>query len=528
MRLILEELKSRIDRREVGTGIIDVSTIESIVADLSTNEEDLAQESLQLFDAFHSPKLYYDEKLHQYKVLDDPKIKVLAPMESRATMYRERLVLTQQRLLRSDLFTLRSRKGQGRVDSDELSTVESLLGSSGSKILLGFLTQPEEGQWYLEDLTGSIRLDLSQAQTYPLLYTEGSIVVAQGARSHLNTFVVQVMGLPPAEDRETTLKALNMVDTFSSHAQQQSQHHLQMQHLEEETDQLVVILADMHLDKPLVLEKFLTVLQGFDGTNCFPLYVLMGSFLSQPLYYASGGKTAISNAFQALADTIAQVPGQRDNAKFLLVPGPLDAGSNVALPRRGLPAALTAPLTETLAHVSFGSNPCRLRCFTQELVLYRNDLIRKMQRHLVVPMVLPHQNEMDKDEREEETEIGQRIEDHQRALSQTLSQPHAKVPSTPTSTQQEIPDTMEQLVESLLDQAHLCPLPAVAAPVHWEMDHVLRLVPLPHLLVLADHTDQFSYEYKGCRTINPGTFSSDFSFIVYYLASKEVQFSRVP
>lgn len=48
--------------------VIDVKTIESIVADLSANEEDLVHESLQVIDAFNSPKLYFDEKNKSFKV----------------------------------------------------------------------------------------------------------------------------------------------------------------------------------------------------------------------------------------------------------------------------------------------------------------------------------------------------------------------------------------------------------------------------------------------------------------------------
>ena len=162
-----------------------------------------------------------------------------------------------------------------------------------------------------------------------------------------------------------------------------------------------------------------------------------------------------------------------------------------------------------MRHVTFASNPCRVRYFTQEIVLFREDLLKKMQRHLAVPL--------------------------------TLDDPSA-------------PDITEQLVETLLDQAHLCPLPLHAKPVYWELDYTLRLFPLPHLvsglgcnascfpaylrprnyclsgmhlshsflfysyfinapqlpltssqqLVLADHVDHFNHSYRGCNTVNPG------------------------
>jgi hypothetical protein len=42
----------------------------------------------------------------------------------------------------------------------QLSTVESLLGSSGSKCILGFLSNRGIKKYFLEDLTGSVKLDL--------------------------------------------------------------------------------------------------------------------------------------------------------------------------------------------------------------------------------------------------------------------------------------------------------------------------------------------------------------------------------
>ena len=125
------------------------------------------------------------------------------------------------------------------------------------------------------------------------------------------------------------------------------------------------------------------------------------------------------------------------NFRSVFPPGPLDAGTSVALPRRPIPEQYTKSLRQRVRHVTFASNPCRVRYFTQEIVLFREDLLKKMQRHLAVPLIL----------------------------------------DDPT-----VPDITVQLVESLLDQAHLCPLPLHAKPVYWELDYALRLFPLPHLV----------------------------------------------
>ena len=46
------------------------------------------------------------------------------------------------------------------ISQNEISTIESLLGSTDVKVLFGMLTQPEEGAWYLEDLVSLIKLGL--------------------------------------------------------------------------------------------------------------------------------------------------------------------------------------------------------------------------------------------------------------------------------------------------------------------------------------------------------------------------------
>jgi hypothetical protein len=53
----------------------------------------------------------------------------------------------------------------------------------------------------------------------------------------------------------------------------------------------------------------------------------------------------------------------------------------------------------------------------------------------------------------------------------------------PLSTSEDAPDITNQIVQSILDQAHLCPLPASSRPVYWQLDHAMRLFPVPHLVI---------------------------------------------
>ena len=80
----------------------------------------------------------------------------------------------------------------------------------------------------------------------------------------------------------------------------------------------------------------------------------------------------------------------------------------------------------------------------------------------------------------------------------------------------------EQLVQSVLDQAHLVPLPAGVAPTLAEHDHALRLYPLPSALVLADRCEPYRMTYEGCHVLNPGRFVGHaFQFAAYTPARGE-------
>ncbi len=125
--------------------------------------------------------------------------------------------------------------------------------------------------------------------------------------------------------------------------------------------------------------------------------------------------------------------------------------SSVALPRRRIPPSFVQSLEQRIGHIAFGSNPFRVRYFTQEIVFFRDDLLKKMQR----------------------------------CTANTISNPISLgIPTDGRIATADMElDATEQLVQSLLEQAHLCPLPSQTRPVVWNLDHALRLFPLPHLVI---------------------------------------------
>jgi DNA polymerase epsilon subunit 2 len=87
--------------------------------------------------------------------------------------------------------------------------------------------------------------------------------------------------------------------------------------------------------------------------------------------------------FDALADLIAAYPLISRSTHFLFVPGPLDITINTTLPRSPLLSSLVGRLKTKVPKAHFGTNPCRIKFFDQEIVIFREDLMARMLRNVV-------------------------------------------------------------------------------------------------------------------------------------------------
>ena len=69
----------------------------------------------------------------------------------------------------------------------------------------------------------------------------------------------------------------------------------------------------------------------------------------------------------------------------MLVPGPADGGLGGLLPRPALPAALVRDLKAQCPAVVLASNPARMRWGSQTVMLFRCDLLARLQAHSLLP-----------------------------------------------------------------------------------------------------------------------------------------------
>jgi len=439
-----------------------------------------------MVDAFSLPRFSF-HPVRKVMVRDEHKRPLHAQAKNKGEFLRDRLQLLLQRTLRDEMFAPPPVRNASHARSHaELTPIESLIGSSGRKYVCGMLSEVVEGRWYLEDLGGSVELDLANisAQTAGLI-TECCVVLASG-RLEDGLFVVEELVFPTSESRAQTLQQFPQLDSFGLEIKGSDGplgDALRVaEGLRNAVNDMVVVVSDLYLDKPQVMARLGEMLSGLEAA-CPPLFVFMGNFTSKPMPARPGDHKKLKSYFDALADLIAKFPALCKSSRFVFVPGPNDPGVGNVLPRPPLPQTFTAKIRSKVPMAEFTSNPGRVLFYNQEFVFFRDDLTQKMRRNCILPPA-PGPD-------------GQRLKD------------------------------AEHLVRTLFDQAHLCPLPPITRPVYWNYDHALRLYPLPHVVFLGDTVDQFDYNWDGCLCVNPSSFAHDYSFVVYQPASMKVEFSRV-
>lgn len=465
-------------------------------------------------------------------------------------MHTERYGLLKASVLRNPLFAP-PLVGSAREEHIPLTPIDQLArGRSGDPALrsiqyhdgrgvdsettvLGMLTQPAPGLWFIEDEGKGVALDLTHCTDLIAgYYTETCVVIisgrydpdgsppASGAASlsssaavtavasaglhghHLpGVFRATTMSHPPLEGREASLRAMGLVDPLRVYTSPGDLSRAQQLMREVPPAACaIVVMAHVHLDKPIVLDRLRRVLLGYGAADVVPAaFVLIGEFSSTAFGQHAGDRATFQRHFESLASLLCE-PGVREVAQrtdFVLVPGARDPGGGAGvLPRPPIPASFAGRLADrdVIPRLHLASNPCRLRYYGHEIVVYRGDATLALRRRAVVP-------------------------------PNTSAEPSEPVHAAHT----------------LLHQAHLCPLPLSVQPVYWAHDHALRLFPAPHALVVAEESEP-SYRTKisssdggRSRTVvfNPGRLSADGGppgmpgsepvFSVYYPAAGEVE-----
>ncbi|CAO2832352.1 unnamed protein product [Amaranthus hypochondriacus] len=478
----LDILLDLIDEEPLKSSILDKETINRVISSmLDVGEVSDSNSHLRFIDAFLIPKLRYDSiRKVFYEFTRALPIHGDAP--SKATLYRDRFELLAQRLSRHPHFSKPAFETEStNFGCCEIVPIQTLNWQTRKRWIMGVISQLEDGHFYLEDLSASVEVDLSSAKITTGFFTENTIVVAEGERLPNGIFKVNTCGFPPIENREETLSFVSGLDFFGCGAFTFEETKKLADMERKAVNDMFVVLSDLWLDDEETMGKLKEVFEGYEAVEVVPsLFILMGNFCSSPCNLSFHSFASLRSQFGKLGRMIAGYPRLKELSRFLFIPSPDDAGPSSVLPRCALPKYLTEELQEEIPNALFMSNPCRIKFYSQEIVILRRDLLYRMRRSCLIP------------------------------------------PSTA-----ETSDPFSHLVATLVHQSHLCPLPLTIQPISWNHDHCLHLYPTPHTIILGDRSEQKVFKYGGVTCFNPGSFASEHTFAAYRPCNHEVELSAI-
>ncbi|CAH8434388.1 unnamed protein product [Schistosoma haematobium] len=557
-KLVETILRQKIDNNRITKALCEAA-IKECRAEHSTDNI-----VLYVIDAFSVPYFRFSKPLKKFVPFvpaDSSENRLIFPVspDAKAFLYAHRYEVIYQRISRHQLFSQTAALDGPHSTNYRLRPIEYLLASGSridSAVVLGLISQLREGKWYAEDPSGIVQLNLQQAIFHEGLLPEGSIALIEGFYDDKILYVTGI-GLPPCESSEISRRAFSVSNPFggcdtndSPAAPLDTKMHKLLTTTQAGSDAMLVILGETHLDKPDTLDQLTTLFSGY--SSCAPVaFILSGNFLSAD----SIGKTCperrlilrrllrqlITIFKNNFPDSESQHTSQSNQSpKLILIPGPEDPvyAPKHILPRPSLGIDLISDNKDRSSSscppwLHLASNPCRLRLYTREIVIFRVNYSRLLVRHCIH---LPTLNNLDS-----YVETSEKIESSiSRENSETAVDMDSEAVATTSSSASSIKqDTTSKkhkttteylgqcLARCLASQAHLLPLLGHIAPVYWYYDQALSLNPLPNLVVAIEPEP-----LANLNASQPGLVTTDlqkkYTFKVYYPRTEIVEDSCLP
>lgn len=374
---------------------------------------------LKIVGAFEQPRLTYSVSQKHFEAPSTAPS--LLPNPSHKThLFRHRYNLIYQRLLRNESFqsssAVSARRSSLQRSSSTIATTQqaykltpiaNLLGrSDSSHLLLGLLTISPTGILTVNDLTGSIALDIQHARPVPedgAWFTPGMIVLVDGVYEEEASsngpgldgnrgvggtvggkFIAFSVGGPPCERREVTVGVsgagneghtsaggfgwVDFLGVGSERAVGSVKRDMETKVLKRASSESLaegrarmVICGDVELDNAKTLQalKRILGLYAAEQAEQAPMVViLMGNFVRYAIMKgdSSAGSIEYKEYFDSLASAISDYPTMLQNTTFVFVPGDNDpwastfsAGAATALPRNSVPDLFTTRIKRAFA-----------------------------------------------------------------------------------------------------------------------------------------------------------------------------------
>ncbi|KAI0202029.1 DNA polymerase epsilon subunit B [Astrocystis sublimbata] len=377
---------------------------------------------LKVVHAFDQPRMVYNISKKHFE-RDSSKPSLMPPVSHKTTLFRNRYNVIHQRLLRNESFqssAVATTKGPPSLkrsasslmttqQTHKITPISNLLGRHGTHhMLLGMLSVLPTGNLAINDLTGTIPLDLSHAVAIPedsAWFTPGMVILVDGVYEEEEEsvgkglgasngiggviggrFQAFFIGQPPCEKRKATLGVsgldggqdhtigggfgwIDFLGVGSERAVGSKMRRLERRLLRQTQPDpdlpsrgRVVIIGELHLDQPRALQALRKILTAYatEPEGSSPMtFVLTGNFTQHAVMAgggASGGSVEYKEYFDSLASVLTDFPTLLHSSTFVFVPGDNDgwassfsSGSAVPLPRKAVPDMFTSRIRRAFA-----------------------------------------------------------------------------------------------------------------------------------------------------------------------------------
>lgn len=344
--------------------ILDIKNIQQISEkyekqqideDCEINVVDLFDKNAKLVFSPQVNKFVLSAQKSSYLNVDSSQSFGLNIDKAKGSMFIDRFVIAQARIRQHSGF-----KSNGK-DTSMISTIDSLIGSRGEKIVLGILTKNDGKNWILEDLNSSIKLEFCSPERNSGFFCEGCILLVQG-ESHDGIFKVSCIAHPPLSCLPSEAYAgteQNWTIPWPDHS-------------------YIVYISEAHLDDARVLAHLDKLFLGYSSHSNI-MFVFIGNFSSQkePDVYN------YNSMFDNLVQIIQKYEKLVETCMWVFIPGPNDPGVLGFMPKRAISPRLALAL-ENLKKSKMSSNPTKISFCGKKIIVVRTEQLRKMQRNTAI------------------------------------------------------------------------------------------------------------------------------------------------
>jgi DNA polymerase epsilon subunit 2 len=404
-------------------------------------------------------------------VVDKPHL-FFGESESKIQTFRNQYLLHEEMLFKNAVnFTRIVREDPAGMI--EVPYINNLLGISKELRIFGILEKKEDLNYYLEDTTKSVKLQLKESpvERGKGFFLEGNIVIAKGS-SGKDAFTVKEMQHPPIF-RQSGIK-ISEFDHFGAYSFikkkimkfKSTQEEYSLTQVNEAINQsaliyqdtgqvdkeVIIVVSNVHLDNPKIMPKLKELFEGIEKLKP-RMFVVMGNWVSQPQISSSELKACFSQFAQA----ISEFEFLSTKTWWTLIPGLEDPGISNIFPKKQLPECLVDILKKKVANVVSATNPCRMSFLGKEMTFCRYNVLQHFKKFAVFPTIGGEQDSFN-------------------------------------------------MAYTILAQKTLVPISSSHIPVVWDFAHSLSFYNPPNYMILADICTDYVQKIEGTFVINTGNF----------------------